>query len=275
MKWFLLIAICFLASCHIERKIYSPLPVNNPSVQKKNDFSVNATISEPKGFDMNGGFAITNHMAIIAGAYTHKNKDREEKHGFTNQYDSSNLLYRHNGFTIGAGAFFPVFGKQSRSYLSFYSGINSGSFKMNEEFYRISPVPSASPMVNAYKSRLHRYFLQGSLSYYGDQVEASLNTRYNLVEYKKVTTDYTDNQLTEYQLPPFVSRRFNSFIDFSVDLKVFFSRNPRWGLQLFSLVSMRTNKYEFTGANRFYYYYPFRAGTGIFFRGFSGKSNGK
>ena len=263
-----------MASCRVERKIYSTLPVNNPSLQEKNDFSVNATFSDPKAFDFNGGFAITNHLALIAGLYTHRNKDIEENSGFTSHVDSSNLVYRHNGFTIGAGGFFSVFGKKSNTFLSFYSGLNSGKFKMNEEFYQISPTPSP-PVFNKYSSKLNRYFLQGSLNYYGDPVEASITTRYNLVEYKNVITDYTDTQLSEFLLPPFVSHRVNSFIDFSMDLKVFFSHQPKWGIMFFSVITNRTNDDDEQGIGKFYYYYPFRIGTGIFFRGFSRKSAAK
>ena len=263
-----------LASCRIERKIYSSLPVNNPSLQDKGDYSVSATISDPKGFDLNGGFAVTNRLALIAGAYTHKNKDIEESFVIGSQEDSSNLIYRHKGFTLGAGIFFPIFKKKPDSYLSFYSGINTGSFRMNEAYFEINPTPSVQRL-NEYKSKLNRYFLQGSINYYGKSIEASATTRFNLVEYKNVRTDYTNTQLSEYQLPPFVSHRLNSFVDFSTDLKVFFSNRPRWGIQFFTLISTRTNEDDDPGFGNFYHYYPFRIGTGIFFRGFSGKGTGK
>ncbi len=274
MKWFLLLSIVILSSCRVQRRIYSPLPVNNPSLQEKNDFSVNASISTPKGFDINGGFAVTNRLAIIAGAYTHKNKDVEYNNDFTNQYDSSNLVYRHNGFTLGTGVYFPLTGPGSDNYLSFFGGISKGSFKMNEAFYQVSPNPSTS--LNNYKSTLNRYFLQGSMNFYGEIIEGSVTTRYNLVEHKNVITDYTNTQLEDFQLPPFVTGRFNSFVDFSFDIKTFFSRNPRWGIQVFAVVSTRTNKDDDPDSDkRFYHYYPFRAGTGIFFRGFSRKNKGK
>ena len=211
---------------------------------------------------------------MIAGFYTHKNKDIEENNGFTSHNDSTNLVYRHNGFTLGAGVFIPVFGKKSNSFLSFYGGINKGNFKMTEEFYHLIPAPS-TPIFNKYQSSLNRYFLQGSLNYYGNPVEASVTTRYNLVEYKKVVTDYTDTQLSEFLLPPYVSRPVNSFIDFSMDLKIFFSHQPRWGIMFFGMVTNRTNKDDEPGLGKFYYYYPFRIGTGIFFRGSSGRDNHK
>jgi hypothetical protein len=271
MKWYLLIAVCVLSSCRIQRKIYSPLPVNNPSLQEKNDYSVNATISTPQGFDLNGGYAITNRFAIIGGLYTHKNRDLEQNSGFTNQVDSSTLLYRHNGFTLGTGIYFPIFGRESDNYLSFYGGINNGSFKMDETLYKINPSSPSGPFINTYKSKLNRFFLQGSFTHYGKIFEASFTTRFNFVTYKNIKTDYTDTQLQDYQLPPFIPHRTNSFADFSFDSKFYFSRDPGWGIHFFGLTSTRLGDDEVPN----FHYYPFRLGTGIFFRGFSRKPAAK
>jgi hypothetical protein len=264
-----------MASCRIERKIYSPLPVNTPTLHKKKDFSASATFSAPTGFDFNGGFALTNRLALIAGAYTHKNRDIETRQGFTSQEDSSNLTYRHKGFTFGAGAFFPLSKKSHETFFSFYGGINTGSFNMKEEFYRINPPPTSGPVFNNYNSRLNRYFLQGSLNYYGEPGEASLTFRYNFVEYKKITTDYTDNQLSQFRLPPFVTKPVNSFLDMALDFKVYLSRDPVIGVQFFGVFSGRTNDWDDMGTTSYYYYYPYRFGTGIFFRSGSGKVTSK
>jgi hypothetical protein len=269
MKWFLLLTIVVLSSCRIQRRIYSTLPINNPSVQEKNDYSVNATISDPQGFDLNGGFAITNRLALLAGAYTHKNKDVEIANGFSSDYDSSNLVYRHNGFTLGAGVFFPL--GSSSTYLSFYGGVNKGTFKMNEALYEISPNPTGTARINSYKSDLNRYFLQGSLNHYSNAVEFSATIRYSIVEYKKVITDYTDAELAAYSLPPFVAHRSYPFIDFSMDTRVYFSQEPRWGLHVFAVASTMMNDDDDQAGNSSYDYYPFRLGGGIFFRGFTGK----
>src|SRR5688572_32862042 len=105
MKW--LLASCliiFLGSCTTERRIYSPLPIFNPSLQQKNDFSVSGTFSEPKAYDLNAAFAVTNRIAILLGGYSHKHNEKEY-YRTPNRYDSTNLLYRHNGFTLGGGIY--------------------------------------------------------------------------------------------------------------------------------------------------------------------------
>ena len=111
-----LISIVFL-SCNIERKIYSTLPINNPALQQKNDYAVNASVSEPFGFDLNGGYALTDHFVLIGGAYFHKNKEIEERFRPNGPGDSSNLRYRHRGYTLGAGTIFPL-GRKKTTILS-------------------------------------------------------------------------------------------------------------------------------------------------------------
>lgn len=247
------------------------MPITNPSLQEKNDFSVNASIGEPKGFDINGGFAITDHFAVIAGLYTHKNKDVEINGGFfSSGYDSSNLVYRHNGFTIGAGSYFPLGQQGSTAYMSFFGGLNKGKFRMNENFYEISPNPSSK--VNQYTSNLNRWFLQGSLNLYGNRVESSITTRLNVVQYKNVVTDYTNDELTNFRLPPMVSKGGNTFIDFAFDFKAFYSPEIRLGVLFYFVASTRLGEgNDPNNTKSFYYCYPYRIGAGIFYRGFAGK----
>ncbi len=269
MKWSFLILIVLLASCTIERKIYSSIPVNNPSLQGKNDFSVNATVSAPKGFDVNGGYALTNHLAIIAGGFTHKNEAIETAGPFSPlgiHDDSSNLEYRHHGITIGAGAYFPLSKLYSPGYFSFFGGISTGSFRMNEEMYENQINSPGPPVFHFYKSRVSRYFLQAGLSHYGKYFEASITTKYNLVGYNQVNSDYTNSQLADFHLPPFTTPEYNSFLDIVFDLKVFFSNKPRWGIQFFNVVTARLDN-DNNGVKQYDYYF-LRMGTGIFFRGF-------
>src|SRR5688572_6008285 len=260
MKWFSILSlIFFISSCTIVRRIYTPLPVNNPSLKAKNDFSVSATYSEPNGLDINGGYAISNRLAIIAGGYTHKTGDIQH-YWFNNVHDSSNLIYRDNGFTIGAGTYFPI--ADSKNFFSGFAGLSTGDFKMTEDFYAISP--NASHFFYNYKSRLNRYFVQGSFNHYGGVLEISLNLKLNLVEYKNVTTDYSDNQLQNYYLPPFDARRINSFLDMGIDIKGYISQNPRIGIHYFAVGTNRLNNEELlVNGHGYYAYYGLRTGIGI------------
>jgi hypothetical protein len=261
----LILSIIFFSNCNIERKLYSPAQVNNPSLEKKNDYSVSLSYSSPSGFDFNGGYAITNRWAIIGGLYSHKNRDKEEESNiFSNRNSASSLLlYKHNGFHIGTGFYLPISQKKSPEFISFFGGYTKGKFEMRESFveniiFTPPPVPLATPKLNFYKSDINRWFLQGSLNLYHDQIHQSFITRFNYVGYDNINTDYTPNEQVSFNLPDVGDPKWSSFLDFSFDTKIFFSKEQRLGLQLFGTVSTRLNKEDFN-----FYYYPFRGGIGI------------
>ncbi len=115
--------------------------------------------STPSGFDFTGGYAITNRLAIIGGASTHRNKDQEEEFSIFSSYNaSSSLLYRHKGFHGGAGAYFPLSKKNHENIVSFFAGYTKGSFRMDETLYENSPDTSAPARVSFYKRNIGRYF---------------------------------------------------------------------------------------------------------------------
>ena len=129
---YLFISCAFLlfCSCSIERKIYSSTQINNPSLQKKNDHSFSLTYSSPSGFDLTGGYAITNRLAIIAGAYSYRNNDHQtEALLFSNITSDAKLLYKHKGFHGGLGAYFPLSKKEQRSGYFFFWRIYEGQLQ--------------------------------------------------------------------------------------------------------------------------------------------------
>src|SRR6476469_5773912 len=114
MKTFL---ICFililLSSCTIRRKIYSSTQLNDPALQQKNDHSFAFSYSDPPGFDFTGGYALTNRLAIVAGAYSYRNSEHQsESLLFSNVSSAASLLYRHRGYHAGAGIYFPFVKKK-------------------------------------------------------------------------------------------------------------------------------------------------------------------
>ncbi len=262
MKWTLFIFILFVSSCTIERKIYSTLPVNNPSLQDKNDFSATASASAPGAFDFNVGFALTNRFAVIGGTYFHRNKDPEYgRMGGSRQ--SADLLYRHSGITAGAGFFFPATRRRNADYFSFYTGINRGVFKLDEVLteYETNISNPVSVDTNFLKSSLNRYFLQGSFNHYGRNGELSFTSRLTWADYTKIITDYTNDQLYDNRLPPYQVPRTGLYLDIAFDARVYFSQHLPVGLLFFSQLSMRTNE-----GSRNYFYYPGRIGAGLFLR---------
>lgn len=264
MKYIILlfILLSFYSSCTIERKIYSPTQVNNPSLQKKNDYSASLTYSTPSGFDGTAGFAITKNLAVIGGAYTYKNKDEEvDITLFSRGWDSASIVYKHSGFHIGVGTFFPLSKNSSTSFLSFFGGLTKGNFEMREKFYDDVTPPPGNPNLYFYKSEINRWFLQGSINLYFKDIYQSFTTRFNYAGYDNVTTNYPAEQQHYSSLPPYEYSKWSSFLDFSFDTKIFFSEQHRLGLQLFGSVTTRLKEEDFD-----FYIYPFRMGFGVVLR---------
>ena len=261
MKYtFIIFILLIFSSCSsIHRKIFSSTQINNPSLQQKKDHSFSLAYSTPAGFDFNGGYAITKRLAIIGGAYTHKNRDEEEAYSIFSRYNaSSRLLYRHKGFHGGAGAYFPLSKKNHENIVSFFAGYTTGSFRMDETLYENSPDTSAPARVSFYKSNINRYFLQGSINIYSKNYEFSFISRYNYVGYANVVTDYTTNEQQSFRLPPLGYPKYSDFLDLAFDSKFYLTNNPQIGLQIFGSITPRLKRREFN-----FDYYPFRLGIGL------------
>lgn len=259
MKYIIFSFILLCSGCTIERRLYSPTKVNNPSLQNKKDYDFSIAFSSPSGFDFNSGYAITNRLAVIGGVYSYKNNDKEESYNiFSTNRDSSILLYKHNGFHAGMGYYIPLSKQKSSTYVSFFGGYTKGKFEMRESLFEVSPTPSATPKLNFYKSDINRWFLQGGFNFYHKVIHQSFITRFNYVGYNNVNTDYTLNEQTAFNFPPVAYPEWSSFLDFSFDTKIFFSEDQVFGLQLFGTVTNRLNKKDFD-----FYIYPFRLGVGI------------
>jgi hypothetical protein len=263
MKYlFILLALSvFFTNCSIDRKLYSPTQVNNPSLKAKNDYSLSLAYSAPSGFDLNTGYAITNRLAVIAGAYAYKNRDKEVAYSILPSHkDSSLLVYKHNGFHAGAGIYFPLSKKNQSEFISFFAGYIKGSFEMRENFYDLTNNPTTA-ILNFYNSDLNRWFLQGSMNACYDIFDISFITRFNYAGYSNVTTDYSIDQQHSFSLPPNGYPQWSSFLDFTLDAKVFFLKNKSFGLQFFGTTTTRLNK-----KSNDFFIYPLRLGMGIVLR---------
>ena len=261
MKYlFIYFTLAVFCSCTIQRRIYSSTQINNPSLQQKNDHSFSLTYGDPSGFDLTGGYAITNRLAIIAGAYSYRNNDHQtETLLFSDITTDAKLLYRHKGFHGGLGFYFPLSKKEGSTYASFFTGYTKGNFNMDEHNVTTDN-SNATTRTNDYfyKSDIGRYFLQGGFNAYLDRFEISILCRYNYVAYTDVTTNYSATDQQNSNLPPVGYSKNSQFLDVAFDSKFFFTDDHRFGLQLFGCGTTRLNRKEFN-----FYYYPFRFGLGF------------
>jgi len=257
--------LIFFCSCTIQRRIYSPTAINNPSLQQKNDHSLSLTYSGPSGFDFTGGYAITNGLAIIGGAYVYRNNDHQvENDIFSDLTTNSDLLYKHKGFHGGMGYFFALSKKTKSTYASFFTGYTKGNFSMNEhavETDNTGTTPVTTTNDYFYKSDIGRYFLQGAFNGYLDRFEISVSAKYKYVTYTNVVTNYPITIQDESNLPPLGYSKISQFLDMGFDARYFFSEKRTVGLTLFAIGTARLNRKEFNP-----YYYGYRLGLGVVFK---------
>ena len=260
---FICLALAALSSCTIQRRIYSPTEINNPSLRQKNDHSFTLAYSGPSGFDFTGGYAITDRLAIIGGAYTYRNNDNQSDNSiFSNYTASSQLLYKHKGFHGGLGFYFPLSKHEKNSYASFFTGYTKGNFHMDDHYIEnySSGGTGGSTTVNDYfyKSNIGRYFLQGAFNAYMNRFEVAVSARYNYVTYSNATTNYTANEQFDYSLPPNGYSKNSQFLDIGFDARYFFTDSRKFGMMLFGEGTTRLARKEFN-----YYYYGYRFGIGV------------
>lgn len=250
--------ICLLSSCAvIEHRIFSSTQINTPSLQHKNDHNFSLSASVPAGVDFQSSYALTNRLAILGGLFSYKNKDEEKRYSiFSSDRDSSLLLYKHKGFHLGTGGYFPLIKDRSPLFISVFGTYTNGDFKMIETLYDNS-VPGGSK-INYYNSDIKRLALQSSLHFYSKHIHQAFTTRYNYVVYANVNTDYTVSEQISYNLPPSGHSRYSSFVDFGFETRIFFDEKQKTGIQLFGSATARLNDKDFN-----FYYYPLRIGIGF------------
>ena len=239
-------------------------------MQQKNDQSFSFTFSSPSGFDFTGGYALTNRLAVIAGAYSYRNNEMQnESFLYSNFSSSASLLYKHKGFHGGLGVYFPLMKKNASSYVSFFGGYNTGNFRMDEHNVETNNTSGATITRDLfYNSDIGRYFLQGGFNSYLGRLDISFLSRYNYVSYTGVTTNYSTLEQQNSSLPPVGYSKNSQFLDFAFDTKYFFTDNRRIGVQMFGSYTTRLNKKEFN-----FLYYTIRFGAGIIFRNPFKKNN--
>ena len=264
MKYILIIfAIAAFTSCSIDRRIYSPTQINNPTLREKNDHSFSLSYSAPGGFDFTGGYAITNRLAMIGGAYAYRNSDHQnETPIFYNHTTTADILYKHKGLHGGLGVYCPLSSENRNSYyVSFFTGYYMGNFRMDEHNVRTDNSSVVEVNDYFYKSNIGRYFLQGAFNAYLNRFEISFLTRYNYVTYTNVTTNYPELEQTGSCLPPLGYSKNSQVLDIGCDAKYFFSKDGRLGLTLFGNGTLRLHRKEYN-----FYYYDNRFGFGLVFK---------
>ena len=201
---------CSIYSCYSPRYVYSPVAHNVPVLAKKGDSKLaffyasnlkeKATIngierkSSSSGIDVQGAYAITNHFAVQA-AYSRRSEKNFADFNI-NSPDTSTINYTRNLTELGVGYFTFISGNKQSIFQVFAGvGIGKSSFA---DFYE----PLSSPAFQRFfKMNVTRLYLQPAFMIrYKNTFATSLSSRFSVVYFKNISTDYSEQELESYQL---------------------------------------------------------------------------
>lgn len=204
------IAVLSLQSCTLLRFAYSPTIQNVPGFKEKNESRVNAAISSPASgtetnFALQGAYAFANHFAVLA-SYNGTIKGRDELSYTSNNTTTVDVVeYNRNSLEFGGGVFLPV-SPDEKVVIEAYGGYGFG--KNN-----ITDGSTGSTAKGFYNSKTNRYFIQPVFSFHpSNYFTLSIPFRYTNIGYNNISTNYTAEDLNNYQLAELGKRRV-SFLE--------------------------------------------------------------
>jgi hypothetical protein len=236
--FFLVIGALGFMSCYTPRYMYSPAAQNIPVLVKKGDSKVAAYISSnlsqknnannrtnesrSRGFDLQGAYAISNNFAIQANYF----KRTESNNGYTvnGNLDSSFIRYKRQLTEIGVG-YFKSLNKNNRVILQVFGGAGRGKFRFTDN-------GKTSDGINYNRTHLAditKLYIQPAFMFRSKgSFAASLSTRFSFVKFGNIKTNYTQGELSSYNLDD-LTHGFRTFFEPAFSSTFGFNKLP--GLQ--------------------------------------------
>lgn len=206
---FATLAIVSLAACYTPRFAYSPTAHNVPVLTEKNDsklafnYSTNADArstensydrNRANGADIQAAYAITPHVGVQASYFTRKETTYDNSADFG--FDSSVIRYKRNLFELGAGYFTPI-NDSKKVMFQVFGGIGFGRFTFNDN----GKDNNQLPYYRFHNADIFKYYLEPAISFRSREVfAASLSTRFSVVKFRNVQSNYTQVEKQDYKL---------------------------------------------------------------------------
>ncbi|MFN8250724.1 MAG: hypothetical protein U0V75_02485 [Ferruginibacter sp.] len=206
----LCLLIPWLLSCYTPRYAYSPAAHNVPVLQQKGDsklaldYSFNfadntvkenvSTKGKARGLDLQGAYAFSKHWAGMAGYFYRKERNAGDFDN--NLLDSTVINYKRNLFEMAAGYYTPVNGNKLIIF-QFFGGAGFGKFSFTD---------NGRDHNGFYRSRYHqaavlKIFVQPAIMLQSHHTfTAALSSRFSIISYKNIKTDYSATELSDYTL---------------------------------------------------------------------------
>ncbi len=204
------LCIFALASCYTPRYVYSPAAHNVPVLLKKGDsklaFNLSTNFSKrntaegvvkdnrSRGFDLQGAYAVTNKFAVQLNYYRRTEKNNGDFS--VNNLDSSVINYKRSLTEIGIGYYHSVM-HNNRRIFQVFAGIGFGKFgftdigrNQNNVFHN-----------NFHQASITKLYVQPAFTVRSKKnFAASLSSRFSVIYFHNVQTDYTATDLDNYKL---------------------------------------------------------------------------
>ncbi len=195
-----LLALVFFSACETARYAYSPSAHNVPVLTQKGDGKIGAAYStnprtdeiynderiysNTNGFDVQGAYALSDNWAIQASHF-----QRWER--TTGGPDSVTVKYNRNLTELGGGYYFAM-NKGKTAFFQVMGGAGLGKFSFTDQ----SVYGDYFHQADIFKFYVQPAFVfrsKGSFS-------TSIALRGSVVKFNSIKTNYTANQLSDYQL---------------------------------------------------------------------------
>lgn len=203
--------VCFLISCSTRRFAYSPSAHNVPVLTDKGDsklgivYSTNMVSTKTigndvfegkgNGIDAQGAYAVSRHFAVQASFFSRREMNGGDSPGSA---DSSVLRYKRNLTEIGAGYFTKLTNeKNSGLFFQFFAGAGLGKFSFTDH----TRTSNGNRVQNFHQADITKIYFQPALLFqHTDKLGIGLSSRFSVISYRNIKTDYTKDELLIYNL---------------------------------------------------------------------------
>ena len=226
----LLFIICVtIVSCRTPRYIYSPAPPNNPYFREKGEsklavyYSTGGDANElaaeyNNGYDVQGAYAISNHVALTADFFKRNEKDSISNYDRT-YFDRSVVRYNRHITSFGGGFYGDLFDKHI--YCNIYGGVGFGKYSFSD-----NGIDNGTFYTRDYKSHMTKWYIQPSINFFSKYLRTGLIGKMCWVHFDNISTSYTPAELVYLNLDRLPGRTL-IFFEASWNLQATF-KNMNW-----------------------------------------------
>lgn len=234
---FILITLSLtIASCKSPRFVHSPVAVNNPFFTKRNDSKLGAYISggshsgdasqdsnKVRGADVMGAYAITDHIAVT-GSYHYRNERNYYLSYRFSPFDTSKVNYKRRMWELGIG-YFTALNKSGTITANIYVGAGSATYNIKDE-----GTTGNAKYTRYHDSKPFKFYFQPGVNFITGSVRIGTTLRLNILTYKNVTTNYSNEELVSFQLDE-LNNKTLLFPEFVLTTAYRFPKYPWIGLE--------------------------------------------